>query len=186
MSKSVSFFNKKDKSLLVDNDVYELIHKERVFFYFIRTSPTVKILFHETKSLINVNKLLFSYDHTRYYIHHKNNDFFDKRRSNLCIKLKAEKTRMQNTSMFKGNLYKGVSFDTNYNKFKSYICMNNKTIMLGLHDTPEDGARLYDSVIYKLFGVNAYINFSAQVNSVLPLEVEERLKKENIHLCHVN
>lgn len=180
MAKSINLYNKPDKSLLVDDDVYDKILPSNVYFYFIRSSPTFRVLLRDSRKLVNINKVIFDFNHNKYYVHHKNGDYFDKTKDNLLLRERSLIARESNTSLYRGNPYKGVSFCSKYQKFKSYICYNSKTIVLGLYSSPKEAALVYDAAAFYLFGETVYLNFKEEVGRVLPCLAQQKLEKEMI------
>lgn len=84
------------------------------------------------------------------YYDHKNRNTFDNRKANLRKATFHENAR--NKSIQKNNTsnVSGVSYDKNCNKWRSYICINNKRQYIGYCDNKEDAivARLQAEAKY--------------------------------------
>jgi AP2 domain/HNH endonuclease len=97
-------------------------------------------------------------------VDHINGDSLDNRRSNLRAGTRAQNNMNRAANRTRRgrpttSLYKGVSWDRRRNKWTARIGYNYKSISLGYFDSPEDGARAYDSKAEELFGECAYQNF---------------------------
>jgi hypothetical protein len=93
-------------------------------------------------------------------IDHINGDRLDNRRENL--RFATDTQNNQNCKKRKDNIsgYKGVTYTGRY-KIKNWqarITYNNKTISLGLYQTKEEAALVYNIAALKLFGEFAKLN----------------------------
>ena len=93
-------------------------------------------------------------------IDHINNNVLDNRKENLRIV--TAKQNAMNTSSRKdsSSKYVGVQLDKKYNKWKSYIKVNNKQIYLGQFDDEIGAAKARDIATKKYFGEHGNLNFS--------------------------
>ena len=92
-------------------------------------------------------------------IDHINHDKLDNRKSNLRIC--SHKQNARNTKkMIKetSSIYKGVSFRSNYNNWRSFIKTNEKQIHLGIFENEIDAAIAYNNKALELFGEYANLN----------------------------
>ncbi len=101
-------------------------------------------------------------------IDHKNNNGLDNRRSNLRFC-----TRSQNMANSRGHSkrrssFKGVSFHTQFKKWRAIITQNKKNHHLGFFKSQVQAAKAYDDRAKELFGRFACPNFPY------------RLRRENI------
>lgn len=97
-------------------------------------------------------------------VDHINGDSLDNRSSNLRVGTRAQNNmnRAANRT-HRGKRttspYKGVSWNNRRGKWVARIGHNYKGIFLGYFDSPEDGARAYDTKARELYGECAYQNF---------------------------
>ena len=92
------------------------------------------------------------------YVDHINGDTLDNRRCNLRIctnseNLRNSKTRIDNTSG-----YKGVSYKKERKKYIAYININKKRIFLGYYNSKIDAAKAYNIGAKKYHGEFARLN----------------------------
>lgn len=87
------------------------------------------------------------------FIDHINGNKHDNRIANL--RLATQKQNNQNKLPTRKG-YKGIS--KKRNKWAAYISENNKTICLGVFNTPEEAARAYDAAAIERFGTFAKTN----------------------------
>lgn len=92
-------------------------------------------------------------------VDHIDGDPGNERRSNL--RLSGHRKNMWNTKLRKGNKsgYKGVSFDSEKQKFQAQIVENKNYHFLGYYHNPEEAARAYDEAARLYFGEFACVNF---------------------------
>jgi hypothetical protein len=112
------------------------------------------------KKYYYVHKLIFLYHYG--YIP-KTIDHMDRNPLNNSIENLREVTAAENSfnrgmrSDNKSN-FKGVSFHKKTKKWQSEICVNHKTIYLGLYTTKEEAAKAYNEAAIKHFKQFAFIN----------------------------
>lgn len=98
------------------------------------------------------------YDNTEYAIVRENGDGLDDRIENLKMVPKKEKNHY--AKRFNKTGYRGVQQD-NENAYYVKLHKNNKMIFHGgPFTTAEEAARVYDRVARRVYGENAYQNFS--------------------------
>lgn len=93
-------------------------------------------------------------------IDHRNQDGLDNRRSNLREATKAENNcnRKKRVKRF-SSIYKGVSWNSEHNKWSADIMVNGKKIFLGYFDNEIDAAKAYDAAAKLYHGEFASLNF---------------------------
>jgi hypothetical protein len=91
-------------------------------------------------------------------VDHINGNSLDNRRSNLRICSQAE--NMMNKNKYKNNKsgYKGVWFHKNKKRWEVQIRIGGKKIYLGVVNSPEMGAIIYNSAAKEYFGEFARLN----------------------------
>lgn len=91
-------------------------------------------------------------------VDHINHDTLDNRRSNLrrC----TQSQNMANARIVKptSSGYKGVGWFPRDQKWRARICVNGKGCHLGLFDSAEDAARMYNFWARDIFGEHALLN----------------------------
>lgn len=92
-------------------------------------------------------------------IDHKNGNGLDNRLKNLRIATESENSRNQNKRRTNKSGFKGVSWGTRDNKWRSYITINGKFKSLGYYSSKEDAAKAYDKAAIKYFGEFAKTNY---------------------------
>lgn len=99
---------------------------------------------------------------------HENLKKLDNRRLNLREGTHAQ--NMQNSPVDRRNKtgFKGVrlhSVNSKGERFQARITVNYKEIYLGIYDTPEDAARIYDRAAIEYYGEFARVNFPEEALS---------------------
>lgn len=95
-------------------------------------------------------------------VDHINGNRLDNRRENLRVCTTKENLRNRksvsanNSTGFRG-VYRGIS---RHRPWRAAIRVDGRLIALGIHQTPEDAARAYDTAARKYFGEFASPNFS--------------------------
>lgn len=92
-------------------------------------------------------------------VDHKYHDTLDNRKVNLRIC--THKQNMRNSRPVKNtsSKYKGVSWSKSHNRWYSCIYVGGKTKNLGLYESEEEAARVYDKSAREHFKEYAYLNF---------------------------
>lgn len=89
---------------------------------------------------------------------HRDGDGLNNCRYNLRIATRS--VNLQNRAGYGGtSKFKGVKRSVNGKRWCARIYHNEKTILLGTHDTEEQAARVYDKMALVLFGPEARLNF---------------------------
>lgn len=91
-------------------------------------------------------------------VDHINGNIQDNRKSNLRVA--NRQTNAANCKIHKHNTsgYKGVSYIKALKKYRAYIMHNDRQLYLGLFQTAEDAAKVYDDKAVELFGDFARTN----------------------------
>jgi hypothetical protein len=94
-------------------------------------------------------------------VDHINGNKLDNRKSNLRICTQQDNCRNRCVQSNNKSGYKGVSFNKEKQKYEACICIDKKTIHLGLFNSAIDAAIAYKNSETKLFGKFGY--YSRQV-----------------------
>jgi len=108
-------------------------------------------------------------------VDHLNGNRLDNRRSNIY--LTTPKLNGQNKSKRDGvsSIYHGVSYTKGINKYKSRICINNKTVYIGSFENPIEAAEARDMVIvHDLPKSNYKLNFPENLETYKKTEYNRR------------
>lgn len=87
---------------------------------------------------------------------HKNGNGLDNRQENLRIATRTQNICNSRRQRWKAP-YRGLAVEGN--KYRARISFEGKTQNLGLYDSPEEAARVYDSAARKIHGDFAQVNF---------------------------
>lgn len=82
----------------------------------------------------------------------------DNRRLKLRIATKSQNAANRITHIKTTSKYKGVSWHKNRKKWQAYITKDYKTCYLGLHESEEKAATIYNEKAMELFGEFARLN----------------------------
>lgn len=85
-------------------------------------------------------------------IDHKNRDPLDNRRSNLREATRSENCANRGINSNNTSGFKGVDFHKSSGKWRARICVNRKSIDLGLFDKPHDAHEAYVHAANRYFG----------------------------------
>lgn len=143
----------KGKIAKVDDEDYEWLMQWKWSF----DGKYAQRYFCETKNMKMHRQIMDAKDGEQ--VDHINQDKLDNRRANLRLCTDTENKR--NSPLRKDNTsgYKGVYFEKSKRKWHTHIAINGKIIYLGLYETAEEGARVYDDAARKYFGEFASPNF---------------------------
>jgi hypothetical protein len=87
-----------------------------------------------------------------FIVDHINHDSLDNTRGNLRFATQMQ-NRQNSRKMTKGHSkFKGVTWDSSRNKWKSSVMFNGTITFLGRFDSEEEAAAAYESAAKKLFG----------------------------------
>lgn len=107
--------------------------------------------------LIRMHRLLLQTPQG-YDTDHVNCNKLDNRRENLRICTSAQNKMNNQIRSDNKSGYKGVSFCSNRNKWQAFICVNKKSLYLGLYDDKKEAARAYNNAAAENYGEYARIN----------------------------
>lgn len=105
-------------------------------------------------------------------VDHINMDGLDNRRENLRLCSHAENMRNHKKMLNTISRFKGVTWECN--KWRVRINSNGKLLHLGLYESEEDAARVYDAAARKFYGEFARTNFPATQENLSDLVVESQ------------
>lgn len=86
------------------------------------------------------------------FVDHINGNGLDNRRCNLRLANNAENCRNKRRDTRNSSGYKGVGFSKSSHKWRARIMVNNKSIWLGLFNTPEEAHKAYCEAAIHYFG----------------------------------
>ena len=92
-------------------------------------------------------------------IDHKDGNGLNNQKNNLRFCTQTQNQRNRKCKKQKSSLYKGVSYRSDNDQWRAYICVDTKTINLGQFKKQEDAAMAYDLAAKKYFGEFANLNF---------------------------
>ena len=84
------------------------------------------------------------------------------RRGNLRFANRTINSRNSKLNYNSKTGYRGVSFDSQYGKYRAQIVVNNVRKSCGRHATPEQAAKAYDEAARRYHGEHAMLNFPDQ------------------------
>lgn len=137
----------KGKIALIDDEDFECVSKfnwyasYNGYVFYARTSiNNTKMYLH--KFITNILG--------KQKVDHKNGNTLDCRKENLRPCTSAQNSQNQKIRTDNTSGYKGVSYVKKRNKFSANICSNRKVIFLGLFETAEEAALVYNKFAIKL------------------------------------
>lgn len=104
---------------------------------------------------IALHKLLTSYK----IVDHADRNVLNNKKENLRNCSNAENLRNKGLQSNNTSGFKGVYWNKNRNKFQAQIKFNGKNFYLGLYNTLQEGAEVYDRAATELHGDFAKLNF---------------------------
>ena len=93
------------------------------------------------------------------YVDHIDGDGLNNQKSNLRVCSNSENGRNRGKQSNNKSGYKGVSIHNRGNKFRAQIKAEGKLIHLGVFETAEDAAKVYDQKALELHGEFSVLNF---------------------------
>jgi hypothetical protein len=147
--KEIKLTNSTEIVAVVDDEDFDRINQHRWFLssngYIIRHKGSTFCLMHrEVLNVVDSN------------IDHINRCKWDNCKHNL--RLANQGTNRQNSTRKNTTGFKGVTFNSRYNRYIARITINHVEIYLGCFITAEDAAHAYDTKAVELYGTNALTN----------------------------
>jgi len=152
---------------LVDDDDYEWLSQWKWYAANDRTNVYVQRaerLDNGKQRTIRMHRLILGVG-KGIVVDHIDRDGLNNQRSNLRIATPQQNT--WNRRKFRSNTsgFRGVAWDSSNQKWKAKININGKPTHLGLFDTPEEAAWMYDHAARIHYGEFASLNFPDEVAS---------------------
>jgi hypothetical protein len=91
-------------------------------------------------------------------IDHSNHNTFDNRRSNLRLATRTQNNANHKKLNGQTSIYKGVSWDSERQKWAAFIKLKQKSRFLGRFDTEVEAAKTYNAAAKESFGRFALLN----------------------------
>ena len=173
--KEVVYLNVKGYKVLIDIEDLDKISKFRWRVKCKREKNGETRYYVETANRIkkNYRHSLHRYimDFPRFMIDHANHNGLDNRKSNLRLCIKGTENNQNTFKCRKSttSIYKGVSFITEYNCWRSCITVNKKYIHIGNFSNERIAALAYDIFANKFFKEFAWLN----IPNASPTELEK-------------
>lgn len=92
-------------------------------------------------------------------VDHKNHNGIHNFRHNLRIATNPQNAQNQRLRKDSASGFKGVWWSKHHKKWRAYIKVLGKSIMLGYSTNKREAAKMYDKAARRLFGRFAYTNF---------------------------
>lgn len=92
------------------------------------------------------------------YVHHRNNNGLDCRRSNIEISSRSDNARKSSLRPNKTAKYRGVYFYKSRNKYIAEITIDYKKTYLGSFSSEEEAALAYNNAVMSLLGPGYLLN----------------------------
>lgn len=146
---------------MIDDIDYDMISCYNWSSYKSKTTgtyiPITRIVKNGKWATIRMHSLIVG-DVDKYDVDHINHNTLDNRRSNLRLCSRSE--NLMNRRMFRNNIsgYKGVSFNTQHNKWMAKVVFNKHQYFCGYFDNPEDASVAYDNKLITLCNEFALTN----------------------------
>jgi hypothetical protein len=158
----VIFSLTKGKQTIIDRDDYEKIMDYKWIAHKCKDNDSFRVRARKLGTFsdrIYLHRLIMNVEDSNVVIDHKNHNQLDNRKCNLRICTKSQNNKNQIKRKNNTSGFKGVSYSKIHNKFEAYIKCDYKYYYLGLYETKEEAARVYDHYASILFGEFALLNF---------------------------
>lgn len=147
------------KVALVDDEDFERVNQ---FKWYARKDSKSTTIFYAVrgayKKCILLHRFIMDLNDSKKKVDHINHNGLDNRKNNLRACSSFENARNRNISMHSKTGFKGVSFLTVKGKYLASIKINNKSIHIGLFNSPIEAAKAYNAKALELHKEFAYLN----------------------------
>ena len=92
-------------------------------------------------------------------VDHRNGDGLDNRKQNLRVATKAQNNQNTRVRLDNRSGYRGVTWHKHTGRWRAQICVDGRRTHLGLFDTAEQAALVYDTAARQHHGAFASLNF---------------------------
>jgi len=146
------------KFTLVDEEDYEELYKYKWYYHNGYAARSQYNPITQKAPIVLMHRVIMNVKEGE-EVDHINHNTLNNRKCNLRVCTSAQNN--QNRQFYKTgtSYYKGVSWNTNKEKWIAQIIYNGKSIYLGTYTDEEQAARAYDKKAIEVHGEFAYTNF---------------------------
>jgi hypothetical protein len=160
---------------LVDEEDYEKVNKYK--WHLSNGYAQGKV----DKKIIRLHHFVFKKPDGKNVIDHINQDKLNEQKLNLREVSISENGHnvKKNTNIESTSKFKGVSWDKKLNKWKVQCTIDKKIVSLGLFETEEEAAKIYDIYTFIKIGKKANNNNLVKYEDSLEVNIDELIKKHS-------
>ena len=148
------------KFAFVDDDIFEIVNKYK--WHVVKRGKNnyaSRTCLEGKKKIIYMHRFILDITNPKEIVDHVDGNGLNNIKKNIRICNTFENARNSRSRENKSSIYKGVHFNKKSNKWRAMICINNKSMHLGMFDNEEDAGKKYDEVAKINYGEFAKLNF---------------------------
>jgi hypothetical protein len=115
-----------------------------------------------TRGSVKMHRQILAITDPKVQVDHRNHITLDNQRSNLRVATSTQNHHNTRKRANGSSRFKGVTWDSNKNRWRSKIVVNRKRLYLGDFIEETQAAHAYDEAAKRYFGEFACINFPAE------------------------